>query len=166
MRPRSLPLLAAVLLPALVLLPACDVVEPDPPTAILSITVNPTPVVIRLACVQSVPPPDVCLASLSPTITISETGGVGGRIDAIELSVRNTSSNTELARIALDSAYLRAQAGTDRLEARGQISVRPVVEDYPIRREVAPLVGFIVTVRMTDDNNHAVTQTLQIGGST
>jgi hypothetical protein len=121
-------------------------------------------VVIRVACLASVPPPEFCLASLDPTITIAETGGVGGKIETIDLAVRNTATGTEEGRMALDSAWVREQAGTDRIEARGRLAFRPVVAGYRVRNGTVPALVFNISVRFLDDNGHTVNQTLQVGG--
>lgn len=154
-----------VLLAALAVLPACDILEPTKSSAAIAITVVPNPVVIRVACLASVPPPEFCLASLDPTITVSETGGVGGRIEMIDLIVRNTATNTEEGRMSLDSAWIRSQAGTDRIEARGSIAFRPVVSNYPVRNGVASSLAFTIAVRFLDDNGHTIEQTQQVGGA-
>ncbi|HVR70761.1 MAG TPA: hypothetical protein VMT87_07935 [Vicinamibacteria bacterium] len=144
---------------------ACDVLEPTKSSAVIAITVNPNPVVIRVACLASIPPPEFCLASLDPTITVAETGGVGGRIELIELVVRNTATNTEEGRVALDSEWLRTEAGTDRIEARGSLAFQPVIADYPVENGTVPALVFTITVRFLDDNGHTIDQSLQVGGA-
>jgi hypothetical protein len=157
----------AVLLPLLAAaaLPACDVFDPDKASAAISITVDPNPVVIRVACLASVPPPEFCLASLDPTITIAETGGVGGTVQNIDLIVRNTASGTEEGRLGLDSAWVREQAGTDRIEARGRLAFRPVVSGYRIKNGTASALVFTIAVRFMDDNGHTIEQSQQVGGT-
>jgi hypothetical protein len=142
----------------------CDVLEPNKSSAAIAITVDPNPVVIRVACLASVPPPEFCLASLDPTITIAETGGVGGKLEAIDLVVRNNATGTEEGRVALDSAWVREQAGTDRIEARGRLAFRPVVAGYRVRNGTVPALVFTIGVRFLDDNGHTVNQSLQVGG--
>jgi hypothetical protein len=154
-----------VCLLALVSGSGCDVLEPTKSSAAITITVVPNPVVIRVACLASVPPPEFCLASLDPTITVAETGGVGGKIELIELVVRNTATNTEEGRVGLDAEWIRSQAGTDRIEARGSLAFRPVVEGYRVRNGAVPALVFTISVRFLDDNGHTVNQTLQVGGS-
>ena len=145
--------------------PACDVLEPTKSSAALTITVDPNPVVIRVACLASVPPPEFCLASMDPTITVAETGGVGGRLELIDLIVRNTATNTEEGRLSLDSAWVASQAGTDRIEARGRIAFRPVVQGYRVRNGVVPSLVFTIAVRFVDDNGHTIEQSQQVGGA-
>jgi hypothetical protein len=156
---------AALLLAAVLAGSACDVLDPTKSSAAITITVDPNPVVIRVACLASVPPPEFCLASLDPTITIAETGGVGGRLEMIDLVVRNTATGTEEGRMALDSAWVREQAGTDRIEARGRLAFRPVVAGYRVRNGTVPSLVFTIAVRFLDDNDHTINQTLQVGGT-
>ncbi|HEY7508631.1 MAG TPA: hypothetical protein VIG50_00175 [Vicinamibacteria bacterium] len=150
---------------ALAGLAACDVLEPTKKSAAITITVDPNPVVIRVACLASTPPPEFCLASLDPTITVAETGGVGGRLENIDLIVRNTATGVEEGRLALDSAWVRSQAGTDRIEAGGRIAFRPVVSGYRVRNGVVPSLVFTIAVRFLDDNGHTIEQSQQVGGA-
>jgi hypothetical protein len=144
---------------------ACDILEPTRSSAAITISVDPNPVVIRVACLASVPPPEFCLASLDPTITIAETGGVGGKLEAIDLVVRNTATGAEEGRVGLDSTWVRDQAGTDRIEARGRLAFRPVVAGYRVRNGTVPSLVFTIAVRFVDDNGHTINQTLQVGGA-
>ena len=112
------------------------------------------------------PPPEFCLASLDPTVTIAETGGVGGRVEAIEIGIRNLGAGMEDTRITLGPDWVRAQAGTDRIEALGRISVRPVVSGYRVRRTaVTSSLTFVLSVRFVDDRGNVVNQSLQVGGA-
>ena len=73
-------------------LAACEERTPVASSAAVSITVTPTPVPVRLACpelVPGLPPPPNCFLSLDPTVTIAETAGVGGRMDSLEVTVRD-----------------------------------------------------------------------------
>jgi hypothetical protein len=144
---------------------ACDIIEPTKPSGAITITVEPNPVVIRVACLASVPPPEFCLASLDPTITVAETGGVGGKLEAIDLVVRNSATGAEEGRVGLDAAWIRSQAGTDRLEARGRLAFRPVVAGYRVRNGVVPTLVFTIAVRFVDDNGNIINQSLQVGGA-
>jgi hypothetical protein len=155
----------AVTVAALVGGAACQVERPNEASGAITITVEPNPVVIRVACLASVPPPEFCLASLDPTITVAETGGVGGRIELIELIVRNTSTGTEEGRVTLDPTWIRTQAGTDRLEAGGRLAFRPVVSGYRVRNGTVPQLVFTITVKFVDDHGNIISQTQQVGGA-
>jgi len=144
---------------------ACQVQKPNQASGAITITVEPNPVVIRVACLASVPPPEFCLASLDPTITVAETGGVGGRLELIDLIVRNTSTGTEEGRLSLDSTWIRTQAGTDRIEAGGRLAFRPLVSGYRVRYGTVPLLVFTIAVRFVDDHGNIINQTQQVGGA-
>lgn len=144
---------------------ACQVQKPNQATGAITITVEPNPVVIRVSCLASVPPPEFCLAALDPTITVAETGGVGGRLELIDLIVRNTSTGTEEGRLSLDSTWIRTQAGTDRIEAGGRLAFRPVVSGYRVRNGTVPLLVFTIAVRFVDDHGNIISQSQQVGGS-
>ena len=121
---------------ALVLgLAACEESTPVASSAAVSITVTPTPVPVRLACQEVVPgqpPPPNCFISLDPTITISETAGVGGRLESIDVAVRDLATGQDQTRLTLDRAWIVGQAGSDRVDPFGSIAFRPVVNNYPI----------------------------------
>jgi hypothetical protein len=150
---------------ALVCGAACQVEKPNQASGAITITVEPNPVVIRVACLASVPPPEFCLASLDPTITVAETGGVGGRLELIDLLVRNTSTGTEEGRVSLDSTWIRTQAGTDRIEAGGRLAFRPIVSGYRVRNGTVPQLAFTISVRFVDDHGNIINQAQQVGGA-
>ena len=145
--------------------PACETSRIVKPSAAIAIAVDPNPVVIQVACLQSQPPPEFCLASLDATITISETGGVGGRLEAIDLVVRNTSTGATETEVTLGPDWVRAQAGTDRIEAFGRLAFRPVVSGYRVRNGMVQSLAFVIGVRFVDDNGNVVEQTVQVGGA-
>src|SRR4029079_19631579 len=95
---RVVPCLSLLLLA--VVAGSCIQTNPSgPSTATLAITVEPTPLVVRVACQEIVPgqpPPSECLATMSPTITIRETAGVGGRIEGIDITLRVASQEDRL----------------------------------------------------------------------
>ena len=133
-------------------------------SAAVSITVTPTPVPVRLACpelVPGLPPPPNCFLSLDPTVTISETAGVGGRMDSLEVTVRDLGTGTDQSRLTLDKAWIVGQAGTDRLDAFGSIAFRPVVKDYPIPYG-RPNLAIILGVRFVDDKGNVLSPSVQI----
>src|SRR5574339_881327 len=108
---RALSLLALVLG-----LAACEERNPVASSAVVTITVTPTPVPVRLACQEVVPgqpPPPNCFISLDPTITITETAGVGGHLESIEVAVRDLATGQNQTLLALDRAWIVGQAGSD-----------------------------------------------------
>jgi hypothetical protein len=156
---RAFSLLALVLS-----LAACEERVTEPSSASVSISVTPTPVPVRLACQQVVPgqpPPPNCFISLDPTITISETAGVGGRVESIDVRVRDIATGQDQTQITLDRAWLVGQAGTDRVEAFGSIAFRPVVNNYPIPYG-RPNLAVILSVRFVDDKGNVLVPIVQI----
>lgn len=154
-------------LPLLVLslgLVACEERTPVASSASVSITVTPTPVPVRLACpalVPGQPTPPNCFISLDPTVTISETAGVGGRLDSIEVTVRDLATGQDQTRLTLDRTWIVGQAGTDRVEPFGSIAFRPVVTDYPIPYG-RPNLAVILSVRFVDDKGNVLLPSVQI----
>jgi len=161
----SLRTAAGLSVAALLSAAACQVQKPNQASGAITITVEPNPVVIRVACLASVPPPEFCLASLDPTITVAETGGVGGRLELIDLIVRNNSTGTEEGRVSLDSTWIRTQAGTDRIEAGSRLAFRPVVSGYRVRNGTVPQLVFTISVRFVDDHGNIINQSQQVGGA-
>ncbi|HET9316241.1 MAG TPA: hypothetical protein VFQ51_11675 [Vicinamibacteria bacterium] len=155
----------AVSLLALVLsLAACEERNPVASSAVVSITVTPTPVPVRLACQEVVPgqpPPPNCFISLDPTITITETAGVGGHLESIEVAVRDLATGQNQTQLTLDRAWIVGQAGSDRVDPRGSIAFRPVVTNYPIPYG-RPNLAVILTVRFVDDKGNVLLPSVQI----
>ena len=156
---RVLSLLALVLS-----LAACEEGTPVASSASVSISVMPTPVPVRLACQELVPgqpPPANCFISLDPTITITETAGVGGRLESIEVTVRDLATGQDQTRLTLDRTWIVGQAGTDRVEPFGAIAFRPVVNNYPIPYG-RPNLAVILSVRFVDDKGNVLLPSVQI----
>jgi hypothetical protein len=137
---------------------------PVPSSAVVTMNVTPTPVPVRLACPQLVPgqptPPN-CFLSLDPTITIAETAGVGGRLETLDIVVRDLASGQEQTRLSLDRAWIVGQAGTDRIDGHGSIAFRPVVNNYPIPFG-RPNLAVVLGVRFVDDKGNVLTPSVQI----
>jgi hypothetical protein len=145
-------------------LAACEERTPVAASASVAITVSPTPVPVRLACPAEVPgqpPPANCFISLDPTITISETAGVGGRLETLEVTVRDLATGRDQTHLTLDRAWIVGQAGTDRIEAWRGIAFRPVVTDYPIPFG-RPNLAIILGVRFVDDKGNVLVPSVQI----
>src|SRR3954467_13373207 len=101
-----------VALSALVLaavLPGCEYFEkgpttpaasPSPGTAALSISVAPDPLKILWVCPAS---DTSCYGSLDSTVTVTETAGVGSRVDSVDFTARESLLGTELTTLHLSS---------------------------------------------------------------
>jgi hypothetical protein len=134
--------------------------SPSPTTAVLDIAIAPDPLKILWVC----PAVDTnCYGSLDSTVTVSETAGVGGRLDSVEFTVRDSVLGVQLTQLRLTSDEIRTRAGTNRLEANGKLAVRPIVEGYPVRNNIPrPTVNVDVAVQMTDDKGNVVSKTKRV----
>ena len=133
-------------------------------SAVVAITVSPTPVPVRLACPAQVPgspPPANCFISLDPTVTVAETAGVGGRLESLDVTVRDLATGQDQTHVTLDRAWIVGQAGTDRIEPFGSIAFRPVVNNYPIPYG-RPNLAVIMSVRFVDDRGNVLLPSVQI----
>ncbi len=134
--------------------------SPSPGTAALALTVAPDPLRVLWVC----PPADTnCYGSLDATVTITETAGVGGRVDSVDFVVKDAILGLTLTSLHLSGADIKDKGGTDRIDPLGKLSVRPIVEGYPWpASRPRPQIAIDVTVQLTDDNGHAVTATKRV----
>ena len=150
-------------------LPACEYFDkgpttpaasPSPGTAALSISVSPDPLKILWVC----PIADTyCFGSLDSTVTVTETAGVGGRVDNVDFTVRDAVLGIELTTLHLSSEDIKAKAGTNRIEPMGKLAVRPIVEGYPVKKDIPrPSLNIDISVQVTDDKNNVVRQTKRV----
>jgi hypothetical protein len=150
-------------------LPACEYFDkgpttpaasPSPGTAALSIAVAPDPLKILWVC----PIADTyCYGSLDSTVTVTETAGVGGRVDNVDFTVRDALLGIELTTLHLSSEDIKAKAGTNRIEAMGKLAVRPIVEGYPVKKDIPrPSLNIDISVQVTDDKNNVVKATKRV----
>jgi len=141
-----------------------DLVEPTPPppaSAKIELTIAPSPVTVTVVC-PAPTNPDFCLASLSPTVTVAETAGLGGRIDSVEVVLRNVTLGRDETKITLGADWVARQAGTNRLEAKARIGFQPVVSGYPIPAAAPrPQLRIILGVQFVDDKNNTIFQSVQ-----
>jgi hypothetical protein len=150
-------------------LPACEYFDkgpttpaasPSPATAALTITVSPDPLKILWVC----PIADTyCFGSLDSTVTVTETAGVGGRVDNVDFTVRDALLGIELTTLHLSSEDIKAKAGSNRIEPMGKLAVRPIVEGYPVKKEIPrPSLNIDISVQVTDDKNNVVKSTKRV----
>ena len=160
-------LMRAVLVAALAL-PACEyfkndpspTASPSPGTAALDIAVAPDPLKILWVC----PASDTnCYGSLDSTVTVSETAGVGARVDSVDFTARDSVLGVALTQLHLSGDDIKAKAGTNRLEPMGKLAVRPIIEGYPVRASLPrPSINIDVSVQVTDDKGNVVTRTKRV----
>lgn len=140
--------------------PTTPTASPSPGTAALAITVAPDPLKILWVCPVS---DTYCYGSLDSTVTVSETGGVGGVVNSVDFTVRDSVLGTALTTLHLSGDDIKAKAGTNRIEAMGKLAVRPIIEGYPVRSNIPrPSVNIDVDVQVTDDLGHVVKQTKRV----
>ena len=141
---------------ALAALSGCRVHYQDPvqPTlAVITIAVAPDPLRLLVTC----PPGSTnCFGSLDATVTVAESGGLGGRVEFMDVVIYNVIMARQDAHIRLDPAWLRAQAGTDRIEANGRLSLRPVIEGYPFPVGQQPQLEIHLGVKFLDDRSNVI----------
>ena len=89
-------------------------------------------------------------------MTIAESGGLGGRVEYVDVTVYNIILARNDSQIRLGSDYLRANAGTDRIEANGRLALRPVIQGYPFPVGQQPQLEFVLAVRFIDDRGNVV----------
>jgi hypothetical protein len=150
-------------------LPACEYFDkgpttpapsPSPGTAALSIAVAPDPLKILWVCPVS---DTYCYGSLDSTVTVTETAGVGGRVDNVDFTVRDALLGIELTTLHLSSEDIKTKAGTNRIEAMGKLAVRPIVEGYPVKKNLPrPSLNIDISVQVTDDKNNVVKTTKRV----
>jgi len=141
-----------------------DLIEPTPPppaSAKIELTITPSPVTVTVVC-PAPTNPAFCLASLNPTVTVAETAGLGGRIDSVEVVLRNVTLGRDETKITLGADWVARQAGTNRLEAKARIGFQPVVSGYPIPAAMPrPQLRIILGVQFVDDKNNTIFQSVQ-----
>jgi len=150
--------------------PACDFAKtttqpspsPPPPTsARIELTIAPSPVPVKVDC-PAPTNPAFCLASLNPTVTVKETAGIGGRINSVEVTIRNVTLARDETKITLGADWVARQAGTNRLEAKAGIGFQPVVSGYPIPAAgPRPQLRIILGVQFIDDKNNTLFQSVE-----
>jgi hypothetical protein len=147
---------------ALAALTGCRVHYEDPvqPTnAVIAIAVAPDPLRLLVTC----PPGNTnCFGSLDATVTVQETGGLGGRVEFVDVILYNVVEARNESHVRLGTDYLRANAGTDRIEGNGRLALRAVVEGYPFPVGQRPQIEFVIGVRFLDDMAHVVEQVRRV----
>jgi len=146
----------AVALIAAFALAGCHIhyVDPVQPTeSLITVTVAPDPLRLLVTCPAGNPN---CFGSLDATVSIVESGGVGGRVEFVDVVVYDVILARNQSEIRLPPEYLRANAGTDRIEANGRMALRPVINGYPFPVGRQPTLEFVITVRFVDDKGHTI----------
>jgi hypothetical protein len=134
--------------------------EPEVPAAALAIEVSPEPLRILWACPAG---QTFCFGSLDSTLTLRETAGVGLRLDKLDMVARESLTSAVVGELHFTGADIAARAGTQRIEARGALAVRPIVEGWAYPANLPkPTVNVDVSVEGTDDRGNAIRQTRRV----
>jgi len=140
--------------------PTTPTPSPSPTSAALDIAVAPDPLKVLWVCPVS---DTYCYGSLDSTVTISETGGVGGRVDSVDFTARDATLGVSLTTLHLSSDDIKAKAGTNRIEAGGKLAVRPIIEGYPVKANIPrPSISIDISVQVTDDKGNVVSKTKRV----
>lgn len=135
-------------------------VDPVVPTlSVITVTVVPDPLRLLITCPAG---NTNCFGSLDATVSIDESGGLGGRVEYVDVTVYDVILARNQSQVRLGSDYLRANAGTDRIEANGRLALRPRLEGYPFPVGHQPQLEFVLAVRFLDDRNNVVETTRRI----
>ncbi len=157
---RSMRRLVLALLGTAWLLPACDQAKEPAPQALLTVDVGPKPIQAPLACPAPPPSTQPCILSLTPTVTITESGGVGARLQALDVSLTNLATS-EMFQYTVTGDAVKAQTGTDRIEPRKTL-VFQVKIAYPVPCCSPPKLSAVFGFRFQDDKGNALTQDVRL----
>ena len=124
-----------------------------PSLAVIAVTVAPDPLRLLVTCPAG---NTNCFGSLDATVTITESGGLGGRVEYVDVTVYNIIHARTDSQIRLDANYLRTAAGTDRIEANGRLALRPTIQGYPFPVGQPPQLEFVLDVRFVDDKGNVI----------
>ena len=129
-------------------------VDPVRPTlAVITVAVTPDPLRLLVTCPAG---NTNCFGSLDANVSIAEGGGLGGRVEYVDVTVYNVIHARNDSQIRLGSDYLRANAGTDRIEANGRLALRPTISGYPFPAGSTLQLEFVIAVRFIDDRGNVV----------
>jgi hypothetical protein len=94
------------------------------------------------------------------TLSVRETGGVGGRVAGVVVSLRND-QGTSLGGGRFDAAAIMSQAGTSRVEANGLLSIPGMGPHYDRSLGGRPAT-LSLTLQLDDDNAHHLEVSLDV----
>ncbi len=140
--------------------PSAPVASPSPTMAAIDIAVAPDPLKVLWVC----PLADTyCYGSLDSTVTVSETAGVGGKVDSVDFTARDAVLGLALTTLHLSADDIKAKAGTNRIEPMGKLAVRPIIEGYPVKKDLPrPTLNIDIAVQVTDDKGNVVNKTKRV----
>ncbi|MEQ1759499.1 MAG: hypothetical protein ABL986_14355 [Vicinamibacterales bacterium] len=130
-----------------------------PTAAAITATVIPNPV-IAIACT-----PTTCAAGLefiaSLSVQISETAGLGGNVDFVNVTMRNATTGAEIGTLNYGADELIRRASTNHVNARGSLTIPNVGIVY--RLAGGGRQGTVtVAVQFTDDRGNRLNQIISV----
>jgi len=147
------------------LLPGCKSASREANSAVLALSVSPVPLIVKWACpvhAPTDPPPTQCKLTMDPTISVTETAGVGGAMVSMVVSVRDLATQAEKFQVMLDHDWIIANTGGDRVEANTTKAFHVVVNDYPLPFSTRPNITLAITARVVDDKGNELTPGLRV----
>lgn len=133
---------------------------PTPSGGALEIVVSPDPLRILWACPAG---QAFCFGSLDSILTLNETAGVGVRVDKLDVVARESITSAMVGELHFTGTEIASRAGTNRVEARGSLAVRPIVQGWAYPSNLPkPTLNVDIAVEGTDDRGNAVRQTKRV----
>ena len=102
------------------------------------------------------------MLTMDPTITVTESAGVGGQMVSMAVSVRDLATQAEKFIVVLDHNWIITNTGGDRVEARTAKSFHVVVQDYPLPFSTRPNLTLVMGARLVDDKGNEITPGLRV----
>ena len=135
--------------------------SPSPPSAAITVSASPSPIAGG--------PCTGCGAGSTDrealtTLAIQETGGVGGAVTLIDMSLREQGTNVVIGAGSFDGAAVTQLAGSNRLTARGTLNVRCGVHYAGAQAGKAAMLTYVI--RVTDDRGNQVSQSIAVSTTT
>jgi len=147
------------------LLAGCKSATREADSAVLALSVSPVPLIVKWACpvhAPTDPPPEQCKLTMDPTITLTESAGVGGQMVSMAVVVKDLATQADKFVITLDHDWIVTNTGGDRVEAHGAKSFRFVIQDYPLPFSTRPNLTLVMGARMIDDKGNTVLPGLRV----
>ena len=144
-------------------LAACgsDTGTPNSPSMAITVSANPAQITGALCTGCGAGSTD---REALTTLQIQETAGAAGTVTVIDMSLREQGTNDVIGAGSFDAAAIAQIAGSNRVPARGTLSVRCGVH-YPAGQAGKSAI-LTYTVRVTDDRGNQVTQTVAVATTT
>lgn len=140
-------------------LAACGSGSPPGPTTSASVVVAaaPSPITGALCTGCGAGSTD---REAATTLTVQETAGVAATVTAIEMTLREQGTNAVMASGSFEGAAVSQLAGSNRVAARGTLSLRCGVHYAAAQAGKAAILTYVV--RLVDERGNQIAQTLAV----